>query len=107
MTVACLVHATSRQGGLYTLVLMAIFKVCILLAIIVIGFAALGGRTFGYGPVQGEVITNSTTQAGLANFDVHSSFSYAKNDFASYANSILFGKVNSISSVSQYTNIVL
>ena len=90
MTLACLVHAGSRQGGLYALVLLAIFKVCILLAIIVIGFAALGGRTFGYGPIQGVAITDSATQTGTPTLDVQSSFSFAKNDFASYANSILF-----------------
>ena len=90
MTAACLLHATSRQGGLWALALLAVLKVGILLAIITIGFAALGGRNFGYGSVHGETITDSATQSGLANLDVHASFAYAKNDFASYANSILF-----------------
>ena len=90
MTGACLLHATSRQGGLHSLVVLAVFKVCILLAIIVIGFAAIGGKAFGYGSVKGETITDAAAQSGLPNLDAHTSFAYAKNDFASYANSILF-----------------
>ena len=90
MTAACLLHAISRQGGIYIIIVLAIFKVCILLAITGIGFAALGGKTYGYGPVHGETITNSITQAGPANLDLHSSFAYVRSDFASYANSILF-----------------
>lgn len=90
MTAACLLHATSRQGGIYTIIVMAMFKVCILLAIIGIGFAALGGKTYGYGPIHGETITNSITQTGPPNLDPLSSFAHATRDFASYANSILF-----------------
>lgn len=90
MTAACLLHATTRQGGIYVIIVMAIFKVCILLAIIGIGFAAIGGKTYGYGDVHGMTITNSTTQTGPANLDPHTSFAHAKSDFASYANSILF-----------------
>ena len=90
MTAACLLHAISRQGGIYIIIVLAIFKVCILLAIIGIGFAALGGKTYGYGPVHGETITNSITQTGPANLDLHSSFAHVRRDFASYANSILF-----------------
>ena len=90
MTAACLLHATYRQGGIYIIIVMAIFKVCILLAIIAIGFAALGGKTYGNGLVHGETITNSTTQIGPANLDLHTSFAHARRDFASYANSILF-----------------
>ena len=90
MTAACLLHATTRQGGIYVIIIVAIFKVCILLAIIGIGFAAMGGRTYGYGEVHGMTITNSTTQTGLANLDPHTSFAHAKSDFASYANSLLF-----------------
>ena len=90
MTAACLLHAITRQGGIYVIIVLAIFKVCILLAIIGIGFAALGGKTYGYGPVHGETITNSITQTGPANLDLHSSFAHVRRDFASYANSILF-----------------
>ena len=90
MTAACLLHATTRQGGIYTIIVMTIFKVCILLAIIGIGFAAMGGKTYGYGLVHGETITSSITQTGPANLDPHVSFVHARRDFASYANSILF-----------------
>lgn len=90
MTAACLLHATYRQGGLYAIVIMAVFKVCILLAIIGIGFAAMAGRDFGYGSVHGQTITNSTLQTGPSNLDANISFAFARKDFASYANSILF-----------------
>ena len=90
MSAACLTHATYRQGGIYTIILMAIFKVCILLAIIGIGFAAMAGRTFGYGAVQGQTILEAATQSGPSNLVAKNSFSFAKTDFASYANSILF-----------------
>ena len=90
MTAACLLHATSRQGGIYTIIAMAIFKVSILLAIIGIGFAAIGGKTFSYGAVHGVTIIDRTTQTGPSNFGLHTSFAYATKDFASYANSILF-----------------
>ena len=90
MTAACLLHATYRQGGIYVIIVLAIFKVCIFLAIIGIGFAAMGGKSYGYGGVHGMTITNTTAQTGPANLDPHTSFAYAKSDFASYANSILF-----------------
>lgn len=89
MTAACLLHAVSRQGGIYIIVVTAIFKVLILLAIIGIGFAALGGSTFGYGAVRGETVTTATS-SGPGNLGVHTSFAHASTDFASYANSVLF-----------------
>lgn len=90
MTSACLLHATSRQGGIYFINAVAMFKICILLTIIVIGFAAFAGGTFGYGSVHGETIINSSNQSGPANLAVGTSFAYGRKDFASYANSILF-----------------
>lgn len=90
MSAACLLHATYRQGGIYTIILMAIFKFCIMLAIIVIGFAAMGGRTFGYGSVRGVTIDESLAQTGSSNLAAETSFRFARKDFASYANSILF-----------------
>ena len=90
MTAACLLHAVWRQGGIYAIIIMAIFKVCILLAIIVIGFAALGGKSFGYGSVHGQTIVNDAAQTGPGNLGLHTSFAHATKDFASYANSILF-----------------
>ena len=90
MSAACLLHATTRQGGIFTIIVMAIFKVCILLAIIVFGFAAAAGRTFGNGHVHGETIVDNIAQTGPANLDPENAFTHAKADFASYANSILF-----------------
>lgn len=90
MTAACLLHAMYRQGGIYIIIILAIFKVCILLVIIGIGFAAIGGKTFGYGSVHGDFITNRTAQTGSSNLSIHTSFAHAGKDFASYANSILF-----------------
>ena len=90
MTAACLLHATYRQGGIYAIIGLAIFKVCILIAIIIIGFAAMAGRTFGYGSVHGQTINGTVTQSGPGNLNSHTSFKFAKNDFSTYANSILF-----------------
>ena len=90
MTTACLLHATYRQGGIYFIIITAILKVCILLAIIGIGFAAMAGRTFGYGSVHGQTVTNDTSQTGSPNLSAHTSFAFATKDFASYGNSILF-----------------
>ena len=90
MTLACLLHASYRQGGIYVIIAMAIFKVGILLFIIVIGFAAMGGATFGNGSVHGQTTTNTALQTGPSNLNAHNSFTFARKDFASYANSILF-----------------
>ena len=90
MTAACLLHATYRQGGIYTIIGLAIFKVGILVAIICIGLAAMAGRQFGYGSVHGQTITDVANQTGPGNLNAHTSFAFAKNDFSTYANSILF-----------------
>ena len=90
MTAACLLHGTYRQGGIYTIIALAIFKVCILVVIICTGFTAMAGRKLGYGSVHGQTITDSVNQTGPGNLNPHASFKFAKNDFATYANSILF-----------------
>ena len=90
MTATCLIHVLYRQGGIYAIILMAIFKVCILLAIIGIGFAAMAGSAFGYGRVHGQTILDHTTQTGSSNLAIDTSFRFTRNDFASFANSILF-----------------
>ena len=90
MTAICLLHGSYRQGGIYAMNFLAVFKICILLAIIGIGFAAMGGKTFGYGPVHGQTIVNSAAQSGPSNLGVSTSFAYARRDFANYANSIIF-----------------
>jgi hypothetical protein len=40
--------------------------------------------------VLGETIIDSVAQTGSANLGLHTSFAHAREDFASYANSILF-----------------
>lgn len=90
MTAACLLHGTYRQGGIYIIIVMAIFKVCILLVIIGVGFAAVGGKTYGYGSVHGETISDRVAQTGSSNLGIHTSFAHARKDFAGYANSILY-----------------
>lgn len=46
LTVVALLHAFSRRGGILVNNLFAIMKVCILLTIIILGFAVRGGRNF-------------------------------------------------------------
>lgn len=47
LTFACILHALWRKGGIVLNNLLALVKVCMLLAVIVIGFAASAGATFG------------------------------------------------------------
>ncbi|KAF1998203.1 amino acid transporter, partial [Amniculicola lignicola CBS 123094] len=46
LTVSALLHALSRRGGILVNNLFAIMKVCILLTIIILGFAVRGGQNF-------------------------------------------------------------
>ena len=78
LTVACLLHVSSRRGGILVNNCFAVLKVLILLLIIVLGFAKLGGASFG-----GE-------QSQSANFSTSSSFSNPRSDVASYTDSFLF-----------------
>lgn len=89
LTTACLLHASWRKGGIVVNNLLAIMKVLVLLAIIIIGFAASAGASFGHGPVHGETI-NPKTKSAAANFSTHSSFAFASKDPASYAESLLY-----------------
>ena len=75
LTVACLLHVSTRRGGILVNNCFAIFKIAILLAIIVIGFAIAGGANFGGGSRQ------------TANFDVHTSFNHPSGSVASYTDS--------------------
>ena len=52
LTLACLVHVFSRRGGILLSNVLAVLKVMVLLAIIVIGFAVGGGAHFGHGKSQ-------------------------------------------------------
>ena len=47
LTFACILHALWRKGGIVLNNLLACFKVSLLLAIIVIGFAMSAGASFG------------------------------------------------------------
>lgn len=89
LTTACLLHASWRKGGIVVNNLLAIMKVLVLLAIIIIGFAASAGASFGHGPVHG-VTVDPKTQNATSNFSTHSFFAFASNDPASYAESLLY-----------------
>jgi amino acid transporter len=78
LTVACLLHAVSRRGGIWLNNLFAFLKVLILLLIIVAGLAILGGASFGSGKIDTD------------NFDIHTSFASPRTDLASYATSMLY-----------------
>lgn len=88
LTAACLLHASWRKGGIIVNNLLAVMKVLVLLAIIIIGFAASAGASFGHGPVHG-VTVDPKTQNATSNFSTHS-FAFASNDPASYAESLLY-----------------
>ena len=82
-TAACLLHGAWRHGGIAVNNMLASLKVLILIAIICIGFAASAGAKFGHGHVHGENV-------GSSNFDTHTSFTHARHDAASYADSLIF-----------------
>lgn len=82
LTVACLIHGLWREAGVVINNILALIKVLILMAVIVIGFAAAGGASFGNGPVGKEAVK--------VNFNVRNSFSGPSNDVGSYARSIIF-----------------
>ena len=89
MTAACLLHAVWRKGGIMLSNILAVLKSLILVAIIIIGFAASAGASFGHGSVHGQAL-NPTSHKYASNFDPHSSFAFATGDPAGYAASILF-----------------
>ena len=89
LTFACLLHALWRRGGILFNNLLAIIKVLMLLAVIIIGFCMSAGVSFGNGPVHGETI-NPNTHKVTSNFNTQTSFSHPSHDPANYANSLLF-----------------
>ncbi|KAL8757213.1 MAG: hypothetical protein Q9184_004273 [Pyrenodesmia sp. 2 TL-2023] len=89
LTVACLLHASWRKGGIVVNNVLAVMKALVLVAIIVIGFAASAGASFGHGPVHGETI-DPKTQVKTSNFDPKTSFAFARSDPASYAEALLY-----------------
>ena len=82
LIIACLIHGLWRKGGIYFNNFLAIIKVLTLLAVIVIGFAAAAGASFGNGPVG--------KSASKTNFDPAKSFSDPSGDFGSYARSFVY-----------------
>ena len=88
MTSACLLHASWRRGGILMNNLLALMKVLIVVAIIIIGFAASAGASFRHGPVHGQTV-NANTHRITSNFDIHTSFSGAKPGVANYVESLL------------------
>lgn len=89
LTFACILHALWRKGGIVFNNLLAFFKVSMLLAVIVIGFAVSAGASFGNGSVHGTTVDPNTHKA-VSNFDTQTSFLHASHDVANYANSLLF-----------------
>ena len=89
LTAACVLHALWRRGGILLNNLLAVVKVAMLVAVIVIGFAVSAGATFGNGPIHGTT-PEPVTQAPVSNFDPHVSFAQGSNNVANYANSLLF-----------------
>ena len=89
LTFACLLHASWRKGGIVLNNLLALMKVGMLLAVIIIGFAVSAGASFGNGRVHGQTVNPETHQA-VSNFDVHTSFLHPSGDVGNYANSLLF-----------------
>ena len=89
LTAACLLHAAWRKGGIMLNNILAVLKSLILVAIIIIGFAASAGASFGHGPVHGQTV-DPTTHKLTSNFDPDSSFAFATGGPAGYAASTLF-----------------
>lgn len=89
LTAACMIHWLWRRGGIILNNLLAVLKAIVLLAIIVIGFSASAGASFGHGQVHGNTI-DPDTHRSTSNFDIHTSFTNASTGAASYANSIIF-----------------
>ena len=89
LTAASLLHAAWRNGGIVVNNMLASLKVLILIAVICMGFAASAGAKFGHGSVHGETV-DPTTGKATSNFDTHTSFTHARHDAASYADSLLF-----------------
>ena len=89
LTVACLLHASWRKGGIFVNNVLACSKMLILVAVMVIGFAASAGAKFGHGPVHGDTVDPNSGRV-TSNFDTSSSFAHPRHDAASYADSILF-----------------
>ena len=82
LTIACLIHGLWRRGGIYFNNALALVKVLILLAVIVIGFAAAAGASFGNESAAGAAPNH--------NFKTSNSFAHPTGDAGSYARSFVY-----------------
>jgi amino acid transporter len=57
VTASCLIHMFSRRGGIYLSNFLAVIKVAVLLAIVVVGLAVGGGAKIGKGVSQGSSLS--------------------------------------------------
>jgi amino acid transporter len=78
LTAAVLLHVCSRRGGIIMNNMFACLEVLLLLAIIIIGFAKASGKRLGGSP------------RATPNFNQDKSFSGARQDPASYTDSLVF-----------------
>ena len=94
VTGVCLLHGLWRKMGIAVNNVFAFIKILILVMIIIVDFASIGGKVFGVEPPAG------------ANLDPHNSFSGAQNEPYGYASAYLavvfaFGGFNQANYVSR------
>jgi amino acid transporter len=77
ITAVCLLHGMWRKLGIIVNNIFAVTKILILVMIIIIGFASIGGEVF------------HTDSPAAANLDPHNSFSGAQNKAYGYAEAYL------------------
>lgn len=78
LAMTCLLYVSWREGGILVNNALAIAKASVLFLIIGLGFAALGGASFGHDPIR------------ASNFDDHMSPPGSRGDISSYARSLLY-----------------
>ena len=82
LTVACLIHAVWRRGGIMLNNILAFVKVFLLIAVIVIGFSVAGGADLGNGSIGKDAVAE--------NLSTKKSFMNPNKDAGSYARSIVY-----------------
>jgi len=96
-TFACLLHATSRTGGIYLFNIFGVVKVCMLVTMFVLGMAFAGG---GFGGPNNIASDNLSIHKSTANA-LDSAYGYAE---AFLAVLFAFGGFNQATYVSQSTS---
>lgn len=87
LTGACVLHAVWRQGGIILNNIFAVGKLLILLLIIIVGFAAMGGASFGQDkPIETVDLSPRNTFSGRPKgfASVTTSFVYILYPFSGY-----------------------